>query len=380
MATENFRIRIPDETLEDLRDRLGRTRWPHETGDCAWARGTEPGCLRDLVTYWRDGFDWRAQEARLNRWNHFRCDIGGTELHFIHAPGKGSSPLPLILTHGWPDSFLRYRRVIDLLADPAAHGGSEEDAFDVVVPSLPGFGFSALPENGVNNFAVSELWAKLMTGELGYAKFAAAGGDIGSGVTRYLALNHPDLLVGIHLTDVGIIRSLLNEKDPGNLPESCRQYIHDARDWLSMEAAYMTLQSTKPQTLAFGLSDSPAGLAAWILEKFHSWSDPDRFPQTGVSRDELLTNIMLYWVTDTIGSSVRMYYENSHTLPPMGPITVPVGIALFPRDILPPPREWVAENMNLVRWTDMPRRGHFTALEEPELFAQELRAFFRPLR
>jgi pimeloyl-ACP methyl ester carboxylesterase len=381
MAVERFRIQIAREVLDDLKYRLDHVRWPDQLKDSEWERGTEIGYLQSLVSYWRDHFDWRAQEQELNRYSQFRCNVDGIDVHFVHERGKGPNPLPIILTHGWPDSFIRYKKIIPLLTDPARYGGAPEDSFDVIVPSIPGFGFSSHPDHsGINNFRVSELWAKLMTEELGYGRFAAAGGDMGSGVTRYLALNHPELLVGIHLTDIGIIRNLMTSNDQAGLSKEELHYKISAQKWIAHEGAYMSIQSTKPQTLAYGLSDSPVGLAGWIIEKFHAWSDCDGDLRQKFSEDELLTNIMIYWVTNTIGSSAHMYYENMHSLPSMGPIEVPTGMALFPADILLPPKEWAERNLNITRWTLMPRGGHFTAMEEPELLADDIRAFYRPFR
>lgn len=380
MAARPFKIQVSNEVLGDLKYRLDHIRWPGQQEGSSWELGTQIDYLKPLVSYWRDRFDWREQESQLNRFSQFYSNIDGLDIHFVHERGKGPDPLPIILTHGWPDSFIRYRKIIPLLADPAGHGGDPEDSFDVIVPSIPGFGFSGRPSfSGVNNSYVSEIWAKLMTEVLGYKKFAAAGGDMGSGVTRYLALNHPELLVGIHLTDIGIIRSLMTS-DEAKLSEEELQYRSAAQKWISNEGAYMSIQSTKPQTLAYGLSDSPVGLAAWIIEKFHAWSDCNGDLGQRFSEDELLTNIMIYWVTNTIGSSARMYYENTHSLPPMGRIEVPAGVALFPADILLPPKEWAERNLNIIRWTAMARGGHFTAMEEPELLADDIRAFYRPLR
>jgi microsomal epoxide hydrolase len=346
-----------------------------------WEQGTELSYLQSLVTYWRDSFNWREQEAKLNRLNQFRAEVDGFTIHFIHERGAGRNPLPIILTHGWPDSFTRYQKIIPLLTDPARYGGDQMDSFDVIVPSIPGFGFSSRPNlHGVNSFQVAELWEKLMSKELGYRRFGAAGGDIGSGVTRYLAATHPEHLVGIHLTDIGILRDLLTPSSRTDLSEGELRYSKSATEWMAREGAYMSLHATKPQTLAYGLSDSPVGLAGWIVEKFRSWSDCGGNLGRSFTNDELLTNIMIYWVTGTIGSSMRMYYENSHTLPPIGQISVPTGIAVFPADILLPPKESVERKLQLARWTSMPRGGHFAAMEEPELLADDIRAFFRPLR
>ncbi|MFC9706610.1 epoxide hydrolase family protein [Paenibacillus sp. NPDC056933] len=381
MTVKHFHIHVSDEILEDLQYRLHHIRWPDQLVDSGWERGTDISYLKSLVSYWRDHYDWRAQESKLNQFTQFRCQLDGIDVHFIHERGKGPNPLPIILTHGWPDSYLRYQKIIPLLTDPASYGGNPEDSFDVIVPSLPGFGFSSRPDQpGVNNSRVSRMWAELMTTALGYHKFAAAGGDIGSGVTRYLASNHPELLVGIHLTDIGIIRDLLSSQDEAGRSEKEREYKRHASTWISQEGGYMSIQSTKPQTLAYGLSDSPVGLAAWIIEKFRAWSDCKGDLHQIFSMDELLTHIMIYWVTNTIGSSTRMYYENSHSLPPLGRVEVPTGIAIFPADIVLPPKSWAMQNLNVTRWTSMPSGGHFTALEEPELLAEDIRAFYRSIR
>ena len=381
MTVERFYIQVEEDVLNDLRIRLGHIRWPDQMDGSGWEQGTELNYLQSLVAYWRDGFNWRAQEAELNRLAQFRAEVDGFNIHFVHERGVGPNPLPIILTHGWPDSFTRYQKIIPLLADPARHGGDPKDSFDVIVPSIPGFGFSSRPNVcGVNSFHVAELWANLMSKELGYPRFAAAGGDIGSGVTRYLATIHPELLVGIHLTDIGILRDLLAPSGRTDLSEGELRYRSGAAEWIAREGAYMSLQSTKPQTLAYGLSDSPSGLAGWIVEKFRAWSDCGGDPDRSFTKDELLTNIMIYWVTGTIGSSTRMYFENSRTLPPIGHINVPTGIALFPADILPPPKESAERRMQISRWTSLPRGGHFAAMEEPELLVDDIRAFFRPLR
>ena len=381
MTAERFSIQIPEDVLIDLKYRLDHIRWPDQLQNVAWERGTEKGYLQSLVSYWSEQYDWRAQEAELNRLPQFRCTVDGVDVHFIHERGRGPNPLPIILTHGWPDSFIRYKKMIPLLADPARYGGDPNDAFDVIVPSIPGFGFSGKPTvGGVNNSTVSELWAKLMTEELGYETFAAAGGDMGSGVTRYLAAIHPELLVGIHVTDIGIIRQLMTAHDEASLSKEELQYKADVQKWIVEEGGYISLQATKPQTLAYGLSDSPVGLAAWIVEKFRSWSDQDCEFDKKFGNDELLTNIMIYWITNTIGPSAHRYFENTHSLPQLGRIDVPTGVALFPSDILLPPREWAEKNLNIMRWTHMPRGGHFAAMEEPELLAEDIRAFFRQFR
>jgi len=292
MSVKPFSIHVKQEVLDDLNYRLDHVRWPDQLKDSGWEHGTDINYLQSLVSYWRNHFDWRKEESELNRLSQFHCDVDGIDIHFVHERGKGPNPLPIILTHGWPDSFIRYRKIIPLLTDPARYGGSPEDSFDVIVPSVPGFGFSGRPDRtGVNNCVVGELWAKLMTKKLGYDKFAAGGGDIGSGVTRYLALKHPECLIGIHLTDIGIIRNLLTAQNPSDLSEEERLYKKTAQEWIAQEGGYISIQSTKPQTLAYALSDSPVGLAAWIIEKFRAWSDCKGDLKQKFSMDELLTNI-----------------------------------------------------------------------------------------
>jgi microsomal epoxide hydrolase len=381
MNIQPFTIHVAQSTLDDLRERLARTRWPDEVQGAGWDYGTNLEYLKALVAYWQHHFDWRAQEARLNHFAQFRAEIDGFGIHFIHERGQGPKPLPIIITHGWPGSFFEMVKIIPLLTDPAGHGGDPADSFDVIVPSLPGFGFSDRPNvRGVTTTKTAELWAHLMTDALGHFRFAAAGGDIGAGVTQRLAMAHPDLLVGIHLTYLGSASARPEQPD---LSEAEQRYLHALQQWSLQEGAYSSLQSTKPQTLAYGLNDSPVGLAAWITEKFRTWSDCDGEVERRFSKDELLTNIMLYWVTETIPSSVRTYYENAHASSKLQPgqhIEVPAGVALFPKEISLPPREWAERSLRVQRWTQMPRGGHFAALEEPELLVEDLRAFFRPLR
>ncbi|GCE07808.1 multidrug MFS transporter [Dictyobacter aurantiacus] len=381
MEKHPFTVHVPQAILDDLKDRLAYTRWPDEVENAGWDYGTNRHYLKSLVDYWQHEFDWRAQEKKLNQFAHFREHIDGLGIHFIHERGRGENPLPILLTHGWPGSFFEMFKLIPLLTDPEKHGGDPTDAFDVIVPSLPGFGFSDRPTvRGMATMQTAELWARLMRDVLGYSHFAAAGGDIGSGVTQRLALAHPELLVGIHLTYLSVHASLPEQP---NLSEEEQHYLQVVQQWSQEEGAYSALHSTKPQTLAYGLNDSPVGLAAWIIEKFRAWSDCNGEVEQRFSKDELLTNIMLYWSTETISSSVRMYYENAHTLPKLRPeqhISVPAGIALFPKEISLPPREWAERLLLVQRWTMMPRGGHFAAMEEPELLAEELRAFFRPFR
>jgi pimeloyl-ACP methyl ester carboxylesterase len=378
MTRTPFQIAVPDTVLADLRRRLEATRWPDAVEDAAWDYGSNLEYMKELVEYWRTGFDWRAQERALNRWTQYRADIDGLGLHFVYERGKGPAPLPILLSHGWPDSFVRMVKLIPRLTDPAAHGGDPKDAFDVIVPSLPGFGFSDRPTTrGFSVARIAESFAKLMRDELGITRFGAHGGDWGSAVTERLAAQSPDLLVGIHLTDIPYW-SLLSVPSK-ELTEPEQRFLQAGRVWNRSEGAYANIQATKPQTLAFGLSDSPAGLAAWIVEKFRSWSDCDI--ERCYSKDELLTNITIYWVTRTIHSACRTYYESMRDLPKTAQrIEVPTGVSQFPKELVLAPREFAERFFNVQRWKDLPRGGHFAALEEPDLLASEIREFFRPLR
>lgn len=372
-AIHPFTIDVPQATLDDLGERLARTRWPDEAAGAGWSMGTNIEYLKQLVSYWRDGYDWRTHEAELNRLPQFTAVVDGVTIHFVHQRGKGPNPTPLLLTHGWPDSFFRFSRIIPMLTDPESYGGKAEDAFDVVVPSLPGFGFSQ--RTSMSSGAVAELWAKLMP-MLGYDRFVAAGGDIGSGVTKELALRHPEMVSAIHLTDVGYPTG-----QEADLSEDEQQFAQFIQGWWFAEGAYAMLQMSKPQSLAFGLNDSPAGWAAWVLSFVDTGSDNHDVEAAFGGRDELLTNIMIYWVTQTAGSAARMYLEDAHAgwsehgEQAEQRSSVPAGIALFPREAQFP-REWAERSVNVQHFAKMPRGGHFAALEEPELFVDDLRAFF----
>ncbi|KRD42854.1 multidrug MFS transporter [Cellulomonas sp. Root930] len=372
---EPFTLHTDPAALADLRSRLRATRWPDAPEDAGWSLGTDVASLRELVAYWADGFDWPAQEAALSRLPHFRVSLAGLGIHYVHARAVAPSGpvLPLVLSHGWPDSFWRYSQVIALLTDPGAHGGDPADAFDVVVPDMPGYGYSDRPTGpALDTVAVAGLWARLMT-VLGYERFGAAGGDIGSGVSRFLALDHPDRVVAVHRTDGGLP---VFTGDPATLAPEERDFLAGAAAWGGSEGAYAAMHRTKPQTAAVGLTDSPAGLAAWIVEKLRSWSD------RSLTLDEVLTNLTIYWLTGTIGSSMRMYRANSAIAPEQHArrVEVPSGFSLFPGDLVRPPRAWLDRTANVVRVTEPPRGGHFAPIEEPELYAQELRDFFRPYR
>jgi len=375
-----FKIAIPQSTLNDLRERLARTRWPDEVEGAGWNYGTNLDYLKSLVAYWQHEYDWRKQEATLNRYTQFRTDLDGSSIHFIHERGKGPNPLPIILTHGWPDSFYRMHKIIPMLTNPESFGGNAADSFDVIVPSIPGFGFSdPVRKPGSTVKQTAELWASLMQDVLGYQRYAAAGGDWGSPISQLLALNNPVSVIGIHLTDIGFQATM--NLDPSSLTPVEQEYLRARQQRFFQEGGYVMIQSTKPQTLAYGLTDSPVGLAAWIIEKFYGWSDIDGVLERKYTKDELLTNIMIYWVTQTINSSIRFYYEESHapSLKTGQRIEVPVAIALFPKDA-PAPRALAERTLRIERWTEMPRGGHFPALEEPELLVEDLRAFYRSLR
>ncbi|HTO48778.1 MAG TPA: epoxide hydrolase [Burkholderiales bacterium] len=376
-----FTLRVPDQVLEDLRVRLARVRWPDEPPLEPWSTGTNVAYLRGLVDYWRSGFDWRAQEARLNALRQFKVPLDGIDLHFIHQEGQGPAPMPLLLSHGWPGSVLEFLRLIPLLTDPARHGGDAADAFTVVAPSLPGYALSFAP--GQRRFRVEEIadvFAELMTGVLGYERFGAQGGDWGSFVTARLGYTHADRMIGIHLNLLPVRR------DPqmlANPTEEEKRYLGELSHWLKEETGYQWIQGTRPQTLAFALADSPVGLAAWLVEKFRAWTDCGGDPANAISRDDMLADITLYWATGAIGSSFWPYYARMHGPWPIpeGAIAVPTGYVEFPKEILRPPRS-VAERVftDIRRWTVMEKGGHFAALEQPEALAREIREFFRPLR
>ena len=481
---EAFTLNVPDTAIADLRERLARTRFPDQAPGEPWAYGTNVEYLRGLVEYWRTGFDWRAQEARLNAFPQYRAALHDIDVHFLHVPGKGPSPCPLLLMHGWPgsvfefldliprltdparfggdpaDAFtvvapslpgyglsfrpgqkrfgieeiadcladlmtdtLGYRRFaaqggdwggitasrmgyahadrligihVNLLAvrrdaqaftDPAAHGGDAADAFDVVVPSLPGYAFSEPRERGGGHFGFGALFHRLMTGPLGYSRFGAHGGDWGSFVAEQLARSHPSSLAGIHLTDIPFWHSF---QKPDKTSAAERKYLASMEEWQKQSGAYAMIQGTRPATAAAALRDSPAGLAAWIVEKFHEWSDCGGDLERSFSIDELLTNVMLYWATGTIETSFQPYADVVSAGAArwiaeaikewVGAARTPAGCALFPRDISRPPREWAERFFDVRRWEPMPAGGHFAALEAPDRLAQELRAFFKPLR
>ncbi len=382
MRIEPFRIAVSDAVLTDLRERLARTRFPDELDDAGWTYGTNLAYLRELVAYWRDRYDWRKEEARLNAFPQFRAQVGDLGIHFIHAKGKGPKPFPLVVTHGWPGSVAEFAKIIGPLTDPAAHGGDPADAFDVVAPSMPGYGFSDHAKTpGMDAERIAAVWVELMAG-LGYRRFGAQGGDWGAMVSTYLGANHGAVVAGIHLNMV-----VAFPPDPANPVDGLSQEevvdLMPMQAWMQEETGYQRIQGTKPQTVGYGLNDSPAGLAAWIVEKFRTWSDCDGDVERRFTKDELLTNIMLYWVPETATSSARLYYEMLHAgkFPPQGfRVDVPTGCAIFPHEIIKPPRSWVDRLYNVQRWNRFASGGHFAAMEEPQVLVDDVRAFFRPLR
>ena len=377
-----FRLHVGDDVLADLKSRLVHVRWPDEVPDNHWKYGTDLPYLKSLVGYWRGRYDWRKHEAEFNRFNQYQVRLAGIGVHYIREEGKGPKPLPLLISHGWPGSVHEFHKLIPMLTDPVRFGGDAADAFTVVAPSLPGYTFSFTPNQ--QRFSVEQIadvFAQLMTEVLGYQRYAAQGGDWGAFVTSRLGYAYPERLAGIHINLLSLRRDTAMPESP---TEDERRYFEERAHWMKEEVGYTWIQGTKPQTLAYALTDSPVGLAAWIVEKFHTWSDHKGDLDDYIGRDTMLTNIMLYWVTGAIGSSFWPYYARMHgpwPIPDGARIQVPMGYAEFPKEILRPPRS-LAEKMyaDIRRWSKMPKGGHFVALEQPELLAQEIREFFRPLR
>jgi pimeloyl-ACP methyl ester carboxylesterase len=382
MAPQPFVLSIADADIADLKTRLGLTRFPDAAPGEPWAYGSSVEYVRDLVAYWKDVFDWRAQEAALNGFSQFKVPLHDIELHYLHVTGVGPNPYPLLLMHGWPGSVYEFLDIIPHLADPARFGGDPRDAFTVIAPSLPGYGLSFKP--GQKRFTVQDMAAclhDLMTETLGLKTFAVQGGDWGAGIASVMGQRYPSSVCGIHLNLLFAPR----DQTAGASSAEETQYLAKLSHWLKEETGYQQIQGTKPQTLAFALTDSPAGLAAWMAEKFRSWSDCDGRPENAINRDRMLANISLYWFTAAIGSSFWPYYGRLHApgwpISPAQPVTVPTGYAAFPKEIIVPPRS-VAEKTytNIQRWTEMKKGGHFAALEQPAALAEEIRHFFRPLR
>ncbi|MFF3965857.1 epoxide hydrolase family protein [Streptomyces griseorubiginosus] len=386
-----FRVDIPQRDLADLHARLDRTRWPDDLSATGWAYGVPAAYLRELAHHWRHSYDWRAAEAELNAWPQFTTVIDGTTVHFAHVRSPEPDATALILTHGWPGSIVEFLDVVGPLTDPAAHGGDPADAFHVVVPSIPGFGLSGPPaDTGWEAGRIAGAWAELMT-RLGYERFGAQGGDWGAAISRELGRAHPGRVVGVHLNllpGAQATREPTEEElaalEPGERErtlESWRRW----RDWSSEGTGYAVLNSTRPQTVGYALTDSPVGQLAWIVEKFQAWTDSAELPEEAVDRDRLLTNVMLHWLTGTAASAARIYYERAHATGesaarPTAPSTAPTALALFPAELQIPLRHKAERTENIVRWTELGRGGHFAAMEEPDLLVEDIRAFFRQLR
>jgi pimeloyl-ACP methyl ester carboxylesterase len=377
-----FKIEIEQSVLDDLKQRLSNARWPDEVPQNDWQYGTDLAYLKSLVDYWRGQYDWRKHEAVLNGFRQYKVKLAGIDLHFVHEPGTGPEPMPLLISHGWPGSVYEFHKLLPMLTDPASHGADATDSFTVIAPSLPGYTFSFTP--GQERFSlerIADAFAELMTKVLGYDSYGAQGGDWGAFITSRLGYAYPQNVVGIHLNMLAVRRDTKMLENP--TPEE-QKFIVALNHFIKEETGYQWIQGTKPQTLAYALTDSPIGLAAWLVEKFHTWTDCRGDLDGWLGRDTMLTDIMLYWVTGAIGSSFWPYYARMHgpwPIPDGASISVPTAYIDFPKEILHPPRS-VAERMysNIQRWTIQDRGGHFAALEQPDVLAKDVRAFFRTLR
>lgn len=383
MQTEKFKIAIPDAVLEDLKARLRNTRWPEEVEGAGWRYGASLGAMRELAHYWMTSFDWRAQEKHINSFANFRAVVDGLHIHFIHERGKGPNPMPLLITHGWPSSFVEMLKIIPLLTDPAQNGGDASDSFDVIVPSVPGYAFSERPlMPGMTRWRVAALWAHLMKG-LGYDRFAVHANDIGAVISGWLSLDYPERVLAFHTMMPGFPPPAFAAGE-APMSEAEKSFAAAGAAWEKEEGGYNLIQGTRPQTLGYALNDSPAGLMAWIVEKWRAWTDPTGDLEEHFSKDELLTNVMIYWVTETANSAARSYYERAHDdrrLKPDDRIRVPTGVALSTESVQRVPREWAERRYaDIRRWTEFDVGGHFLAAERPELLAGEIREFFRQFR
>ncbi len=377
MPSDHPVLAVADAELAELRSRLLATRWPTAWPVDGWDAGTDPGELRRLVDHWASGYDWRVHEAAVNALPHRVADLGGTPVHYLRFDGEHPGSLPIVLTNGWPSSFLELTGLADRLAAPSRHGGAAEDAFTVIVPSLPGFAFSPQRPSLADPVQTHDLWHRLMHDELGFTRYAAHGGDLGAGITSRLGEAHPEALVGIHLMAVA---SPVAHAESGVTAEE-RAYLDAVAAWSAEEGGYQHEQSTRPLTLSYGLADSPTGLLAWMVEKYRAWSDCGGDLSSRFNDDFLLTQASLYRFTNTISTSFRPYYEyGRHLTRRVERVTVPTAVAVFPADLTRPPRSWAERTYNVTRYTTMPRGGHFAAHEEPELLAHDLTEFFRDLR
>ncbi len=380
---QTFVIDIAQQQLDDLKSRLLRTTWPSKMDSDPWSLGADLPFMQRLVDYWLNEYNWRKQEQWLNSFPQFKTTINGLDVHFVHVRGEGTSPQPIIITHGWPGSFIEHLKLSDYLARPSQYGGDPEASFDVIIPSLPGYGFSQIPHQpGIGPKAIAPMWAELMT-RLGYETFYAQGGDVGSSVSTWLAALYPDRVKALHLNYIlGNLQPPLGEGERVISTDE-QDYLDRMQSWARREGAYAALHATKPDTLGFALSDSPIGLAAWIAEKFNSWSDCEGNVENAITFDELLTNISIYWFTNTITSSLRLYAESAKV--PLRfthgqGVTAPTGVTLFPKELPMPPKEWAERVYNIVYWEHATRGGHFAAFEQPALLAEQLRTFFDELK
>jgi microsomal epoxide hydrolase len=376
-AVEPFRIDIPQADLDDLRARLARTRWPDQLTGVGWEYGIPLDYVQELAEYWRGDYDWRMHEQRLNEFPQFTTVIDGQRVHFLHVRSPEPDAMPLIVTHGWPGSVVEFMNIVGPLTDPAAHRGNPADAFHLVAPSIPGYGFSGpTRETGWNVHRIARAFDELMQ-RLGYRRYGAQGGDWGSSISRQMGVAFPDHLIGVHLN----MLFPQGSRDVPDLTDQDKARLRALDQFLASGSGYGAIQSTRPQTLAYALTDSPAGQLAWITEKFGEWTD-DGLPDEAVDRDLLLTNVTVYWLTGTAGSSARLYYEAAHSgsWGPPAASTVPTGVAVFPREIAPPIRRFAELSNNIVHWSEFDRGGHFAAMEVPELLVGDVRDFFRQFR
>jgi pimeloyl-ACP methyl ester carboxylesterase len=374
-ATEDitpFEIRVPQRALDDLKRRLDGTRWPEHETAAGWQQGVPLRKARELVDHWRTRYDWRRAERAINAFPQYRTKLDGLGIHFIHVRSKHPDALPIVLTHGWPGSLFEFLRVIEPLADPTAHGGSERDAFHVVVPSLPGFGFSDKPEtSGWNVPRIARAWTQLME-KLGYERWVSQGGDWGAVVTTALGQQKPKGLAGVHLTWPFVFPATIPTS--GLSPDEQRA-VEGANAFLNDGSGYFRQQATRPQTIGYALADSPAGQASWIYEKFQAWTDSQGDPETVLSKDAMLDDITLYWLMNTAASSARIYWENAGGTFSQGKIDIPVAASIFPHDIFRAPRSWAEQTYSqLIYWNEVEKGGHFASFEQPEIFVRELRA------
>lgn len=382
---QTYTIGVDKLVIDDLKRRLAVTRWTDEIDNDKWQYGTSEKYLRELCDYWQNQFDWNAQQTYLNSFNHFKTEIDGNGIHFIQQKGRGRNPVPLLLIHGFPDSFVRFLKIIPKLTEADENGVS----FDLVIPSIPGYGFSDIPKKpGMDTKEIGNLFNKLMTEELGYKKYLVQGGDWGTSIAEKMALYHDRSLIGMHLTDVPF--GHLFSVPEGHMTGAEKKYMDDGKKWQQTEGGYASIQSTKPQALGYALNDSPAGLAGWIIQMFYSWSENDGKLENSFTKDELLTNLTIYWATQTINSAIRIYFETMKSLMndiynplvKLNPFDksgkktqVPAAFAVFPRDLVNAPRKFAEKYFNVNQWTEMPRGGHFAAMEEPDLLVEDVRKF-----